>query len=51
MDANYSGGDYAYIHLEGYSKGNDYKVKLNAQKTEASGTTGDGTPFTCTKLK
>lgn len=51
VDSMYSGGDYAYIHLQGFSKGGDYKVQLNNQKTVATGTTANGTPFTCTRVK
>jgi hypothetical protein len=51
VDSMYSGGDYAYIHLQGFSKGGDYKVQLNDQKTVATGTTANGTPFTCTKVR
>ena len=43
----FSGGKYAYIHLSSYSSGDRYFVKFNKTKTVAKGTTGDGTPFTC----
>jgi hypothetical protein len=46
-DFNFNGGDYAYIHLSSYSSGDDYSVTFNETKTVATGTTGDGTPFTC----
>ena len=46
-DFRFSGGKYAYIHLSSYSSGGDYFVKFNETKTVAKGTTGDGTPFTC----
>jgi len=50
-DSYYSGGDSAFIHLLKYSTGAEYPVKLNEDKTEATGKTDDGTPFTCTKIK
>ena len=43
----YDGGATAYIHLNPYYKGNDYPVSLNSTQTEATGTTGNGTPFVC----
>lgn len=49
ISGGYSGGDYANIHLQGYSTGGSYRVKLNDQKTEAKGETKNGTPFTCIK--
>jgi len=51
VDGSYGGGETAYIHLQGYSTGGDYRVKLNDQGNEASGTTANGTPFTCRKTK
>jgi hypothetical protein len=45
----YGGGDDAYIQLSGFARGGDYPVKLNQQGNVATGTTGNGTPFTCTK--
>ena len=45
---SYSGGSSAMIHLSPYSKGGRYPVKkVNANKV--TGTTKDGTKFTCTK--
>ena len=49
VSANYDGTSYAYVHLQGYSQGARYKVELNEAMTEATGTTGNGTPFTCMK--
>ena len=51
LDSSYHGGNTANIHLQGYPQGGDYWVKLNDQQTEATGTTANGTPFTCTKMK
>ncbi len=45
----YGGGDDAYIQLAGDKQGGNYVVKLNPQGNVASGITGNGTPFTCTK--
>ncbi|MDO8282411.1 MAG: hypothetical protein Q7U10_07295 [Thermodesulfovibrionia bacterium] len=50
-DYRYNGAGRAYIHLQSYSSGHDYKVMLNAQGTEATGNTQDGTPFSCIKEK
>jgi hypothetical protein len=47
VTARYGGGTHAYVQLQGYATGSQYSVKLNEQKTEATGTTGDGTPFVC----
>lgn len=49
-NAHYSGADSAMIHLQGFSSGGNYKVTKNAQGTEATGTTANGTPFKCVKL-
>lgn len=49
VSSNYDGSNYAYVHLQGYPQGARYKVELNDAMTEATGKTGDGTPFTCTK--
>ena len=51
VSASYDGSDYAHIRLRGYSSGANYKVTLNDQRTQATGITGDNTPFTCTKTK
>lgn len=48
---SYDGSSSAYIHLESYNSGDSYSVTVNETKTVAKGTTGDGTPFTCTKQK
>jgi hypothetical protein len=46
--SKYTGGSSAYIHLKPYSTGGNYAVKkVNA--TKVTGTTKDGTPFTCTR--
>lgn len=42
---NYSGGDTAYIHLNGYNRGGHYKVTRTGNT--AKGETADGTTFTC----
>jgi len=49
VNSHYTGGEFAMIHLSGFSSGGQYKVQLNADKTAASGTTANGTPFTCFK--
>lgn len=49
VNAHYTGGDSAMIHLQGFSSGGQYPVKKNGQGTEASGTTANGTPFVCKK--
>ena len=51
VNSYYYGSDTAMIHLEGYSSGGNYKVTKNAQGTEATGTTANGTPFTCVKAQ
>jgi hypothetical protein len=51
VNSHYTGSDSAIIHLQGYPSGGSYKVTKNAQGTEASGVTGNGTPFTCVKTK
>ena len=48
-NAKYDGGSRAYIHLDPYGRGDKYRVTLNAAKTEASGKTGNDTPFVCKK--
>lgn len=50
VSSYYTGSDKAMIHLEGFSSGGNYLVTKNAQGTEATGNTANGTPFTCTKL-
>lgn|GEM_PF-2056655 len=49
ISASYNGSDYAQVHLQGYTTGGSYKVALNAPRTEAAGTTANGTPFKCVK--
>ena len=49
VSARYDGSEYASVHLSGYQSGSSYKVTLNSARTEATGTTGNGTPFTCVK--
>ena len=49
VSAKYDGSGYAYIHLSGFQSGGSYAVKLNDAKTEASGVTANGTPFSCKK--
>jgi hypothetical protein len=51
VNSYYYGSDTAMIHLQGYSSGGNYKVAKNAQGTEATGTTANGTPFTCVKAR
>jgi len=51
VDANYSGGSTAYVHLSGFSRGNNYSVTKSADGKTATGTTGNGTPFTCVAPK
>lgn len=45
----YKGGDSAYIHLAGFPRGSDYPVVVSKDGKKATGTTKNGTPFTCTK--
>jgi hypothetical protein len=49
VNSLYTGSDSAMIQLQGFSSGGNYKVTKNAQGTEATGTTANGTPFTCAK--
>lgn len=49
VNAHYTGSDHAMVQLQGFSSGSSYKVTKNADGTQAQGTTGNGTPFTCTK--
>lgn len=49
VSASYNGSASAYVHLAGFSSGSTYPVKLNDAKTEATGVTGNGTPFVCKK--
>jgi hypothetical protein len=51
VNSYYTGSDSAMIHLQGFPSGGNYKVTKNAQDTEASGTTANGTPFTCVKSR
>jgi len=51
VNAYYTGSGTANIHLQGYSTGGNYAVTLNESRTEATGTTGNGTPFKCVKAK
>jgi hypothetical protein len=46
---SYSGGATANIHLQGYSRGGDYPVIFNQNKTQVTGTTKNGTDFFCEK--
>ncbi|MGE0348061.1 hypothetical protein [Hydrogenophaga sp.] len=49
ITSRYDGSGQAYVHLSGFTSGGHYPVKLNEAKTEASGVTANGTPFTCKK--
>ncbi len=51
VNSYYTGSDKAMIHLEGYSSGGSYEVTKNAEGTEATGTTANGTPFKCVRSK
>lgn len=51
VNYSYNGSESAMIQLQGFSSGGYYKVTKNAQGTEATGTTANGTPFTCVKVK
>lgn len=51
VNAHYTGSGTAMIHLQGFSSGGSYTVTKNAQGTEATGTTANGTPFTCIKTQ
>lgn len=51
VSARYDGTEFAFVHLSGFQSGAQYKVRLNDARTEATGTTGNGTPFTCKKGK
>ena len=48
VNASYDGGASAYVHLVGFSSGGTYAVTLNKAGTVATGTTANGTKFTCT---
>ena len=48
-NSHYTGSDIAMIHLQGFSTGGSYKVTQNAQGTEATGVTANGTPSKCVK--
>lgn len=48
VNASYDGGDGAYVHLTGFSSGGTYPVTKNKAGTTATGTTANGTKFTCT---
>lgn len=44
-NSSYSGGETAYVHLEGYNRGGHYKVTRNGNT--ATGQTANGTTFVC----
>lgn len=50
-DSQYDGSGNAYVRLSRYGRGSYYSVTLNSDRTEASGVTGDGTPFKCVVLR
>lgn len=50
-DSQYDGSANAYIRLSRYGRGSHYPVTLNADRTEAAGVTGDGTPFKCVAIR
>jgi hypothetical protein len=50
-EADFNGGETARIRLAAFRRGDSYPVTFNADKTEAKGTTGNGTPFICVKEK
>lgn len=45
---DYNGGDRATIRLAPYPQGGSYAVKKNEAGNVATGSTADGTAFTCT---
>ncbi len=47
----YDGSGWAYIHLNAYQTGGSYQVKLNEDRTEATGKTKDGSAFTCVRAR
>lgn len=47
ISGSYDGGDSAYIHLTGFSNGNNYPVAKKGSR--ATGTTKNGTRFVCTQ--
>ena len=49
QNSSYDGSDVAFVHLLGYPNGRSYPVVKNSQGNEATGTTGNGTPFVCKK--
>lgn len=49
-NSHYNGSEYAYIHLHGYAHGRSYEV-VKRSDTLVTGTTGNGTPFSCTLQK
>ena len=49
QNSSYDGSDFAFVHLLGFPNGRSYPVVKNSQGNEATGTTGNGTPFVCKK--
>jgi hypothetical protein len=49
VSASYDGGQSAYVHLTGFNRGGTYPVEMNKAKTQATGTTANGTKFVCKK--
>jgi hypothetical protein len=47
QNSSYDGSDFAFVHLSGFPNGRSYPVVKNSQGNEATGTTGNGTPFVC----
>lgn len=51
INAYYDGSEYAQIQLQGFNSPGRYKVTKNAQGTEATGATANGTAFKCVKAQ
>jgi hypothetical protein len=49
QNSSYDGSNFAFVHLSGFPNGRNYPVVKNSQGNEATGTTGNGTPFVCKK--
>ena len=47
LGATYDGGNSANIHLAPYAYGGNYSVTKSADGKTATGTTANGTKFTC----
>ena len=48
VNGSYDGGETAFIHLVGFTSGGNYAVTKDKSGKVVTGTTGNGTKFTCT---